>query len=141
MRPILPALCLALTALLAACQTTPATESSSSSVAAAATNPSAVPDLSGSHWQLRFAAGDYQGDYSITLAPGGKLISSNPQDNTPDNDRWEQHGSQVLLLFNDGFARFEGDWLPTQRLAGRASSPSARDWHWEAERLQDAPAP
>ncbi len=103
--------------------------------------PSAAPDLSGSRWQLRFAAGAYQGDYSITLAPGGKLISSNPQDNTPDNDRWEQHGSQVLLLFNDGFARFEGEWLPTQRLAGRASSPSAGDWPWEAERLPEAPNP
>ena len=95
----------------------------------------------GSRWHLRFAAGAYLGDYSITLAPGGKLISSNPQDNTPDNDRWEQHGSQVLLLFNDGFARFEGEWLPTQRLEGRASSPSAGDWPWEAELLPEAPNP
>ena len=146
MRPTLPILCLGLTALLAACQTAPTLEPNPNpnpnlSPSRAADSASTAPDLSGSRWQLRFAAGAYQGDYSITLAPGGKLISSNPQDNTPDNDRWEQHGSQVLLLFNDGFARFEGDWLPTQRLAGRASSPSAGDWHWEAERLPDAPAP
>ena len=135
MRPTLPILCLGLTALLGACQTTAIPAASVGDAA------STAPNLSGSRWQLRFATGAYQGDYSITLGPGGKLSSSNPQDNTPDNDRWEQHGSQVLLLFNDGFARFEGDWLPTQRLAGRASSPSAGDWHWEAERLPDTPAP
>ncbi len=132
MRAHLFALCLLPLALLGACQTEPAPAPAAMPVA---------PDLSGSRWQLRFAAGSYQGDYAITLAPGGKLSSANPQDHTPDNDRWEQHGSDVLLLFNDGFARFEGQWLPTRRLAGTASSPSAGGWQWEAERLADAPAP
>lgn len=88
----------------------------------------------GSTWRLSYDTPNYKGAYDITFEAGGKLRSNNPHDNTPDNDRWTREGDQVRILFNDGFATFEGKLITPGQIQGTASSTSAGTWTWQAVR-------
>ena len=88
--------------------------------------------LSGTTWDYTDDDGDH---YQITFHPQGRLSSTNPNDNTPDNDRWSQDQTSVKFSFNDGYSKYIGTVKTIDLIEGTASSV-AGEWIWELKRVQ-----
>ncbi|ARU04216.1 hypothetical protein CCO03_05575 [Comamonas serinivorans] len=95
--------------------------------AALATHP-----LADTRWHHQDDDGDTQ---VLHFAPQGRLTTSNPNDITPDNDRWSADAQGVVFSFNDGYARYEGRLQGHDRLTGTALNRQGRRWSWSATRL------
>ncbi|MCD8529261.1 MAG: hypothetical protein LRY27_04745 [Chitinophagales bacterium] len=60
--------------------------------------------IEGTSWEYS----DEDWTYQIKFGKNGKLISTHPNDNTPDNDTWNQSRNQIHFEFNDGFSKYDG---------------------------------
>lgn len=95
--------------------------------------PTQSDAVEGSTWHLSYDTPAYHGAYDVTFGAGGKLHSNNVHDKTPDNDRWQSDGEHVQLIFNDGYATFEGKRVSPDLIEGTASV-KAGSISWQAKR-------
>ncbi|MEG1734776.1 MAG: hypothetical protein RR283_07010 [Comamonas sp.] len=84
----------------------------------------------GSRWALNYNAGEGERMYDVQLHGGGRMINTDPNDRTHDNDRWEAKGKYLILRFNDSYAVYLGTLQSDGSLKGQASNVVGDSWPW-----------
>jgi hypothetical protein len=87
--------------------------------------------LTGSTWKYI----DEDDKYEITFGEDGKLITTHPNDVTPDNDIWSQDGALVHFEYNDGYSKYDGVMKSTNKILGEAKN-SRTSWAWKLKRIK-----
>ncbi len=88
--------------------------------------------IAGSSWDYSDSDGDH---YQITFIPHGKLKTTNPADETDNNDRWTQKGKTVKFAFNDGYSKYSGSIKSDTLIEGAAKSV-AGEWQWKLIKIK-----
>jgi hypothetical protein len=91
----------------------------------------ANPSVSGSRWHYI----DQQWEYDITFMPNGVLQSRHPHDKTPNDDAWEQNGTEVRFYFNNKYSRYQGTMAGHNLMSGTATNKRNKSWTWKATRV------
>ena len=87
-----------------------------------------------SRWALSYNAGEGDRQYDVQLHPGGRMLNTDPNDRTNDNDRWESKGKYVILRFNDSYAVYMGSVQNDGSLQGSATNVNGDRWNWSGRR-------
>lgn len=87
--------------------------------------------VEGSTWEYY----DEDWTYQIEFKENGKIKSTHPNDNTPENDSWTQSGSEIHFEFNDGFSNYDGKMKSVNLITGIGKSTSGK-WEWKMKRIK-----
>lgn len=88
-------------------------------------NRNDVPELEGTTWV--FTSKDKT--YTVTFEKNGKLSSTHPNDNTPNNDTWVQDGMVLRFYFNNKYSTYTGKFVKANLIKGTATSKAGK-WTW-----------
>ncbi len=58
--------------------------------------------------------------YEVTFAENGKIITTHPNEITPDNDVWTQHNRNIEFSFNNEYSIYKGKRIDLYRTEGKA---------------------
>ncbi len=86
--------------------------------------------VSGSSWEYS----DEDWSYQIGFIENGKIKSTHPIDNTPENDSWKQSSGHIHFEFNDGFSKYDGKMKSMNLITGKGKSTSGK-WKWKMKRI------
>lgn len=89
----------------------------------------ALIDLEGTTW--RYADEAYDRDYRISFLAQGRLLAEHPNERTPDNDYWEQHGNKLIFTYNDGYSVSTGLIISSDYIRGKTRNEKGVEWEWE----------
>jgi len=78
---------------------------------------------------------DKDRNYEIEFSKKGKLITTHPNDHTPNNDTWKQKGDKIHFEFNDGFSKYDGQFESINLIKGTAKN-SVSNWKWTIKRAK-----
>jgi hypothetical protein len=87
--------------------------------------------ISGTTWQYT----DSDWTYTITFSKSGKLVTTHPNDKTPNNDFWSQKGEIINFQFNDGTSKYTGKMESSKLIKGKAKSNTGQ-WDWTLKRIK-----
>ena len=90
--------------------------------------------LLGTEWTKTYYSDFYKRQLSFTIefASNGKLITSNENDTTPDNDRWEHLNEVITLRINDSYAVYTAKLTSETSMSGQATNRKNETWSWSA---------
>ena len=88
--------------------------------------------ISESTWDYTDSDGD---QYQITFHSNGKLESTNPNDNTPENDYWDQKRKIIEFNFNDGYVTYSGKLKTPHLIEGMTESADGK-WTWKMIKIK-----
>ncbi len=84
--------------------------------------------LASSYWKYS----DNDIEYEIYFRPDGHVASYHPNDATPENDYWKQHGNRITFYMNDRYATYKGKKINDSTLIGQGKSKGFQ-WTWKAK--------
>lgn len=90
-------------------------------------------DLEGTTW--RYTDEAFQRDFRISFLAQGRLLSHHPNERTPDNDYWEQHGNKLIFSYNDGYSVSTGRIIRPDYIKGKTRNEKGDEWEWEMQLL------
>ncbi|HTF05881.1 MAG TPA: hypothetical protein VK826_17755 [Bacteroidia bacterium] len=73
-------------------------------------------DLAGTAWVYI----DEEWTYEIVFDESGRLLTTHPNESTPNNDFWKQKAGTVNFSYNDGYSRYEGTIYGGDSIIGTA---------------------
>jgi hypothetical protein len=91
----------------------------------------AADRMVGTEWNLSYTINGSAKSFKVEFLTGGKLKLSNPADNTPENDRWEQKANALFLYFNDSYVTYEGRPAARNFIKGLARNVAGETWEFE----------
>lgn len=94
-------------------------------------NTSEMSSIIGSIWKYS----DEDWTYTIKFKKNGKIKTTHPNDNTPENDYWNQSSNIIHFEFNDGYSKYKGKMKSTNLIVGKGKSPSGK-WKWQLKRIE-----
>jgi len=86
--------------------------------------------ISESTWVYTDSDGD---NYEITFNSNKKVKTTNPNDNTFENDYWYQKGRNIKFEFNKGYSKYSGKMKTLDLIKGKAKSIKGK-WKWTLKR-------
>jgi hypothetical protein len=95
--------------------------------------------IAGSRWTVHAGASEYE----VQFAEGGRLLSTNTADTTPEDDGWEQQGGTVRFWFDDHATELTASLTPSNltRLSGNGHDTSGGTFAFTAEAIPTYPPP
>jgi len=72
--------------------------------------------------------------YQLRFSSDGHLVTTHPNDVTPENDFWKQMGKDIEFTYNNSFSTYKGEMVNDGLIEGTASNGSFT-WSWKAYRL------
>lgn len=88
-------------------------------------------DVTGTNW----AYVDSDERYQIKFEEGGIVSTTNPADNTYDNDEWTQTGGTVEFYFNNKYSHYTAHFDAPNKLSGIAKN-STSSWKFKMTRIE-----
>lgn len=93
-----------------------------------------APDLTNTTWVITYQTpNEPVRNYDITFNSGGGMDNRHPNDVTPDNDRWEQHGKRIIMRINDAYVTYTGV-IKGNTMKGTAKNQTGLTWKWTARK-------
>lgn len=86
--------------------------------------------IEGTAWRYS----DAKKTYDVQFKANGRLVTSHPNDKTPNNDFWRQSGNTLYFSFNDGYAKYKGKFQNPKLITGKAKNKN-KSWKWKLVRL------
>ncbi len=95
--------------------------------------------VAGSRWTVHAGPSEYE----VQFADGGRLLSTNAADTTPDDDGWEQQGSTVRFWFDDHATELTATLTPANlsHLSGNGHDARGGTLTFTAEPIPTYPPP
>ena len=84
--------------------------------------------ISSTYWRYT----DEDLSYEFLLKSDGHIYSYHPNDASPENDFWKQHGKKIVLNMNDNYAIYKGKLINDSTMVGKAHSKGFH-WIWTAK--------
>ncbi len=99
-------------------------------IALSAVNCRSAKPVSASESFWRYTDDDLS--YELLFKSDGHIYSYHPNDASPENDFWKQHGGKITLTMNDGYAIYKGRFINDSTITGKARSKGFQ-WKWSAK--------
>ena len=87
-------------------------------------------DLLNTNWNYS----DIDAKYEVKFRKGGRLLITNPNDVTNDNDTWEQKGAIVYFYYNDKYSTYEGWFVGQDTIIGTGKNKNDK---WEFKMVRE----
>lgn len=92
-------------------------------------SPSMLP-LLGTTWIYT----DEDKSYEITFLKNNVLSTTNPNNNSPEDDSWKQTKKNVYIFYSKKYATYKGTMVSEDLIKGTAKNVQKLTWTWELKR-------